>query len=52
VSSEGESYEVPMSIAKMSTIVATMITEDQDDPDAEVQEGMDFYSFNAEKINS
>jgi hypothetical protein len=28
-----------MSIARMSTIVATMITEDQDDPDAEVQEG-------------
>ena len=36
VSGEGETFDVPLSVAKMSELVKTMITEDQDDE--EVQE--------------
>ena len=36
VSGEGESFDVPLSVAKMSELVKTMISEDQDDE--EVQE--------------
>ena len=36
VSGEGETFDVPLSVAKMSELVKTMITDDQDDE--EVQE--------------
>ena len=35
VSGEGESFDVPLSVAKMSELVKTMITEDQDDDDVQ-----------------
>ena len=36
VSGEGDAFDVPLSVAKMSELVKTMISEDQDDD--EVQE--------------
>lgn len=35
VSQEGESFDVPVSVAKMSELVKTMIDEDQDDEEAQ-----------------
>lgn len=35
VSSEGESFDVPLSVAKMSGLVKTMIDEDQDSEEAQ-----------------
>ena len=35
VSQEGESFDVPLSVAKMSELVRTMIDEDQDDEEAQ-----------------
>ncbi len=35
VSQEGESFDVPLSVAKMSELVKTMIDEDQDDEEAQ-----------------
>jgi len=35
VSQEGESYDVPLSVAKMSQLVKTMIDEDQDSDEAQ-----------------
>jgi S-phase kinase-associated protein 1 len=35
VSQEGESFDVPVSVAKMSELVKTMIDEDQDDDEAQ-----------------
>jgi S-phase kinase-associated protein 1 len=35
VSQEGESYDVPMSFAKLSQLVKTMIDDDQDDEEAQ-----------------
>ena len=35
VSGEGESFDVPLSVAKMSELVKTMITEDPDDEDVQ-----------------
>ena len=35
VSQEGESYDVPIGVAKLSQLVKTMIDEDQDDEEAQ-----------------
>ena len=35
VSTEGESFDVPLSVAKMSELVKTMITDDQDEEEAQ-----------------
>ncbi|RYH24231.1 hypothetical protein EON65_16950 [archaeon] len=35
VSQEGESFDVPLDVAKMSELVKTMIDEDQDDEEAQ-----------------
>lgn len=35
VSQEGESFDVPVNVAKMSELVKTMIDEDQDDDEAQ-----------------
>ena len=35
VSTEGESFDVPLSVAKMSELVKTMITDDEGDEEAQ-----------------
>jgi hypothetical protein len=35
VSQEGESFDVPLNVAKMSELVKTMVDEDQDDEEAQ-----------------
>ena len=35
ISTEGESFDVPLSVAKMSELVKTMITDDQDEEEAQ-----------------
>jgi S-phase kinase-associated protein 1 len=35
VSQEGESFDVPINVAKMSELVKTMIDEDQDDEESQ-----------------
>ena len=38
VSGEGESFDVPLSVAKMSELVKTMIADEQDDDEPEKKE--------------